>query len=253
MDIYNNIAKISLQHFSKLPKTGKPTENEWTILSTIVKDDRKMNSLEVVALGTGTKCIGVNQMSANGDILNDSHAEIICRRSFLKYLYFEIKACIAKNYKSDLLDFCFVTKKFSMKHRFKFHFFTTHVPCGDAAIFQKEENGISTTETDICSENIVHNPMKKIKLDYKNVDIYRTGAKCLPQGPLADPHDTSVNFHVVGVIRTKPGRGDPTLSVSCSDKIAKWCYLGIQGSLLSFLLVKPIYINSFTVAANTSS
>ena len=56
-------------------------------------------------------------------------------------------------------------------------------------------------------------------------DIYRTGAKCVPCG-LQDTHDVGSGYHIVGVLRTKPGRGDPTLSMSCSDKIMKWCVLG---------------------------
>lgn len=31
-----------------------------------------------------------------------------------------------------------------------------------------------------------------------------------------------------GVLRRKPGRGEATLSMSCSDKLAKWCCLGLQ-------------------------
>ena len=32
----------------------------------------------------------------------------------------------------------------------------------------------------------------------------------------------------VGSMRRKPGRGDPTLSMSCSDKLARWACLGVQ-------------------------
>lgn len=32
----------------------------------------------------------------------------------------------------------------------------------------------------------------------------------------------------VGSVRRKPGRGDPTWSMSCSDKLARWCCLGLQ-------------------------
>ena len=44
----------------------------------------------------------------------------------------------------------------------------------------------------------------------------------------------------IGEVRTKPGRGDPTQSLSCSDKIAKWCVVGFQGSLLSAFFVQPL-------------
>lgn len=32
-----------------------------------------------------------------------------------------------------------------------------------------------------------------------------------------------------GLLRRKPGRGTPTLSMSCSDKLAKWQLCGWQG------------------------
>lgn len=51
----------------------------------------------------------------------------------------------------------------------------------------------------------------------------------------------------IGDIRTKPGRGEPTLSISCSDKLAKWNVLGLQGALIYSLLDKPIYYNSMTL------
>ena len=34
----------------------------------------------------------------------------------------------------------------------------------------------------------------------------------------------------------------------CSDKLAKWCLLGLQGALLSTLLEEPLYPHSLTVA-----
>ena len=56
------------------------------------------------------------------------------------------------------------------------------------------------------------------------------------------------NYSLYGVLRTKPGRADspPTLSMSCSDKIAAWNVLGIQGALASRLL-RPVYIDRVVI------
>lgn len=52
------------------------------------------------------------------------------------------------------------------------------------------------------------------------------------------------DYNRLGVLRTKPGRADspPALSMSCSDKMARWNVLGIQGSFGSRFL-EPVYLN----------
>lgn len=55
-----------------------------------------------------------------------------------------------------------------------------------------------------------------------------------------------------GAVRTKPGRADstPTISLSCSDKIATWSVLGLQGALLDTLF-EPIYLTGIVVGGIT--
>lgn len=179
-------------------------------------------------------------MSKNGDTLNDSHAEVMCRRGFLRYLYEQIDHSIAK--RESIFSFNECTKTFKISEKCSFHFFTTHAPCGDASIYSTEidhsepevkrakiETNINEDSVGECISTTVTN-FTGAKIIYKNTDVA-----------------SDLMLQSIGEIRTKPGRGQPTLSISCSDKIAKWNVLGVQGALIYSLLRKPIYLMSVTI------
>jgi len=244
------IAKLWLNSFENvLGKKGKPQQDkEWTKMAAIVQESSS-GKLEVITIATGTKCIGEKERSANGFVLNDSHAEILARRLFLKYLYAEISN--ASNDQPSIFERQ-QGSSYKLKDGYKYHLFTTDVPCGDAFIFPKNEqssnikrkhdSGVESS----CKPSKLYKCDEELKTEQMSGDINRTGAKCVPLGD-QDLLQTGENFHVTGALRIKPGRGNRTISMSCSDKIMKWCTLGVQGGLLYNFIKKPLYLSSIII------
>ena len=212
-----------------------------------------------MAVGTGSKCLGENELSLDGSLVHDSHAEIIARRAFIIYLLHELENSfrntkVKDSTKQDLIfEYDEKLKYFALKGGIRFHFYTTHPPCGDATIAPKPT---FRSEININQEtNPNHLQIKRQKLEIQSFikDIHRTGAKCIDQSIEKDPFDTNdspMAYHTIGAIRRKPGRGDPTQSLSCSDKMAKWNFVGLQGSFLSLLIPQaPILWSTITIGS----
>ncbi|CAH0605843.1 unnamed protein product [Chrysodeixis includens] len=238
-NLIHKIVKNCFNLYEELPKNGKPVEREWTVLSCIIMYNRYTRSLEVASLGTGSKCIGASKMAPTGLILNDSHAEVFARRGFLLYLYDNITRALKHEHSIFRND----NGQLKLYDGIEFIFYSSQLPCGDASIIRGGEEhfgDVLKVEKRKADDEPCDIEVKKQKSDN---GVHRTGAKCLPHCE-QDSKDPQVVDQLLGQVRTKPGKGDKTLSVSCSDKIAKWIHLGIQGSLLD-MLIEPVHIRHF--------
>ena len=242
-NIASQVATECFDKFRTLPKQGKPTDKQWTVLAGIVlvRNHSEKLELKIVSLATGTKCLdGSTRLESNpGTLLHDSHAEVLARRGFILWLVEEMLLAKINSTK-------FVSKtgedKYELGDGWKIFMLTTHPPCGDGSIFEKSSEIIEQIHDKVASDEsvILEPPVKKVKLD-----VNRTGAKCVTG---SDPLTPGVEYHKVGLVRTKPGRGERTLSLSCSDKMLKWNISGLQGALCSYFLTRKLHLYCFLVS-----
>lgn len=88
----HRFVEVVQRAFHKLPKHGKPTAEDVTVLAAIVLKSGD-NTVSLVSLATGTKCIGHRQRQEDGTIVHDLHAEVLVRRTAMHWVYQQLKRC----------------------------------------------------------------------------------------------------------------------------------------------------------------
>ncbi|KAJ1732292.1 hypothetical protein LPJ72_003494 [Coemansia sp. Benny D160-2] len=267
----SRIASCVIDQYNALPKTGKPTaktvplsllptsstgvstsvrkqKHEWTVLagfvihdttnSTTTSDKKSQQSqkdetkeageFQCVALGTGLKCQHRNQLSRFGDSLHDCHAEVIARRALLVFFIQQLHQLILSQSKDgcnsifEKVSTGDSNQCFALRPCLRLYLYTSQCPCGSAS---------PNTEPDTDADS--------------GAGAAASALAPAPKRRKTNPNDCS---EISGSVQLKPGRADsiPTLSMSCSDKIARWNALGVQGGLLSNIL-EPVHMAGIVV------
>ncbi|PMD33229.1 hypothetical protein L207DRAFT_518058 [Hyaloscypha variabilis F] len=246
----DDIAEAVLRHFDKWPAKRKPLvrsdgAKEWVPLSGIVARDQQ-GRLTCLAAATGMKCLSQNKISqAQGVTIHDWHAEILAIRSFNRTLLQECDSLVKSNDASNQ----FVRRRcrdeqteshfqpFALNDGISFHMYCSEAPCGDASmeLTMAAQEDSTPWELPALSNSLPSSPS--------------------PSNPPPLLHGRGY-FSALGQVRGKPSRPDapPTLSKSCSDKLALKQSTSLLSSITS-LLISPqnAYLTSLVLPSSQYS
>ncbi|KAK1344253.1 hypothetical protein QTO34_014818 [Cnephaeus nilssonii] len=196
------VARLVLDKFGDLTENfTSPHARRKVLAGIVMTTGTDVKDAQVICVSTGTKCINGEYMSDRGLALNDCHAEIISRRSLLRFLYTQLELYL--NSKEDQKKSIFQKSErggFRLKDTVQFHLYISTSPCGDARIFSPHEP--------ILEEPADRHPNRKARGQLRTK--IESGEGTIPVRSNAS-------------IQTWDGvlQGERLLTMSCSDKMAR--------------------------------
>jgi double stranded RNA-specific editase B len=195
--------------------------------------------MEVICITTGTKCIHADRSTVNGQSLNDCHAEIIARRCLIRYCYEQLRLLIDGRLDKSIFEKIDNTHRFRVKKSIDFHLYISTAPCGDSRIFSPQE--IITEKSSY--QDLTHSLRKSRGLLRTKIQVGEGTIPVLARTIYQNIQTSDGVFD-----RERP------LTMSCSDKLCRWNFIGLQGKKenLNFVIFIYLYNRCFIKYINRS-
>ncbi|KAJ8247066.1 hypothetical protein GJAV_G00258380 [Gymnothorax javanicus] len=223
------VSRLVVDKFSELTDGfTSPHARRKVLAGVVMTTGTDVKEAQVICVSTGTKCINGEYMSDRGLALNDCHAEIVARRSLIRYLYTQLELFLSKKDEQQKSIFSRCSSQgYRLKDHVQFHLYISTSPCGDARIFSPHEVGVEDQGD--------RHPNRKARGQLRTK--IESGEGTIP-------------VRSSNTIQTWDGvlQGERLLTMSCSDKITRWNVVGVQGSLMSYF-TEPIYFSSIILGS----
>ncbi|KJR82668.1 tRNA-specific adenosine deaminase 1 [Sporothrix schenckii 1099-18] len=280
----DSIAKAVLEEFDRLPTNRKPAVRsngirEWVPLSGIVAELAD-GQLVCVALATGMKCLPSSKLSKSKGVgIHDWHAEALALRAFNRFILQECRDVMLQGDESpfvrfrhdgngtvkrgDGTDITYSGQLFEWRHDVVLHMYCSEAPCKITCLSKSGD-----TDTGQVTGSNIHTLLTPWEGGDASMELTMAAQEDASpwDAPITAEEDAPGSlgllsgrgfFSRLGTVRRKPGRADapPTLSKSCSDKLAlRQCTTLLSG--LATLLITPstgLYLRSVVLPSSQYS
>jgi hypothetical protein len=274
----DHVALMSVNFFREHCPPELLTSYKQTVVATMIMMRTKQDSrsLSIVSMGAGTKVCGYDsvaqQKSLSGGSLaiRDSHAEVLARRGLVKFLHCQLESATGGSDNSifqrlDRPDEG--NRKFALAQGVTFHLYTSSQPCGNASIkrWAKVKPVLHPESTSEFEYTVAMHSRIQITESGRKEGQTALLVKCnrhtatdggqsetqeasqIAAEYVVDP-ELAAPYLPAGTALPSSGLGNV---MTCSDKIALWNAVGLQGTLLSSL-IDPVYLSTITVGRKFS-
>ena len=202
----DRIAQCVREKFDQLTKDDLRLRRCTVLAGVVLTRQLDLQTMQIICITTGTKCLPSDRRrSSTGQLLNDCHAEILARRCLKRFCYEQVKLAIDGRAEESIFERSSSNGRLRLRPSMAFHLYISMAPCGDSRLFSLEESSSARTSR----RGFLR---RKIEM----------GEGTIPLGLRID---------------------EQPVTMSCSDKLCRWNFIGFQGALLS-TLIDPIYFHS---------
>ncbi|CAF1346314.1 unnamed protein product [Adineta steineri] len=217
------IEKCIEEKFHELTQNDFRLKRYRVLSGIVLTHNLNFQSMKIICLTTGTKSLDEN----NEQLVNDCHAEMLARRCLIRYCYEELNLLINQKSNESIFEKINNTNRFQLKSSVSFHLYISTTPCGDARLLSSDK---------ITSIDLKHSLMKSCGLLRTKIAGNEGTIPVLAQ----------TMYYNIQMLDDDDDNNKQLLIMSCSDKLCRWNFIGLQGGLLS-ILINPIYLTSIII------
>lgn len=138
-DLADRIAGCIQEKFQQLTQSDVRLQRRKVLAGIVLLRDFDLDSMEVICVTTGTKCIAGDQLTLTGQSLNDCHAEIVARRCLIRFCYQQLQSLIEGEQTRSIFEKLPERNRYQLKSSITFHLYISTSPCGDGRLFAPQE------------------------------------------------------------------------------------------------------------------